>query len=118
MKEGLGVTSGEYLHQRKEQEPYFVFGVAKFNQENFDGEEVGIALWVDGFEKSGSVSGEQIRIKKASTGDLVFELIDPFTAPSAIVFYRQDYNGMYEAGQLWARSVTDFVENFEFKDAQ
>ena len=113
MKEGYSINPGSYLHKYNENEPYYVLGLATRAVESIKGESFGTALWVEGFEKSGKVSGERIQIFRSPGGDYTFEPIDPFESPPEIVVYRQDYKGTYDPGQLWGRSIPDFLENFE-----
>ncbi len=76
---------------------------------------VGTALFVEGYEETGKVSGEKIQVYEDREGPnrLRFLKMGKFEAPNTIVVYRQLEKGKeYEAGQLWWRSPENFAINF------
>lgn len=112
MNEALKVMPGEYLHQEKD--PYRVLGLARKDDENIDSSTfVGSALWVDEYEQTGKVGGE-VQIFRLLTDETpyTYKPSDDVIVPQIIVFYQQEYKGLYPSGQYWVRSVSNFQANF------
>ncbi len=109
----------KYLHEGSTEQPYQVLGLFQgiIDPNNIAGQvqELGIALGVAGYEETGKVSGEQIKLIQITEGQqqiLGFIKLGQFEIPDVIVGYKQLKAGSYPAGQLWWRPPENFQVHF------
>ena len=110
------IAVGQYLHEGNVEAPYFVLGSAKrrdsLDKLPYQSTVIGEALAVAGYEETGEVTGEPIKVIESDEQGLQFVTLGHFEAPENVVVYRQLRQGSYPSGQLWWRPPENFKKHF------
>ncbi|HLD25004.1 MAG TPA: hypothetical protein VJB96_03760 [Patescibacteria group bacterium] len=109
------VINRKYLHKNNTEQPYLALGFASrinsLDEQAGQVTDIGVALGVAGYEETGQVSGEQIRVVQVEQDgkpQLYYIMLGEFEIPDVVVTYKQLKSGSYPSGQLWCALMKIF----------